>query len=57
MFKTFITLFLALFFLQVNAQHTLILSEQERAKVVDEILADRLDNLLPQLMQTTRRKR
>jgi len=27
------------------------LSEKERAKVVDDILADRLDNLLPQLMQ------
>lgn len=28
-----------------------LLSEQERARVVDEILADRLDNLLPQLME------
>lgn len=28
-----------------------ILSEEERARVVDEILADRLDNLLPQLMR------
>lgn len=28
-----------------------LLSEKDRAKVVDEILEDRLDNLLPQLMQ------
>lgn len=28
-----------------------LLSEQERARVVDEILEDRLDNLLPQLME------
>ena len=28
-----------------------LLSERERAQVVDEILEDRLDNLLPQLMQ------
>jgi Xaa-Pro aminopeptidase len=39
------------FVTNANAQHTLILSEQERAKVVDEILEDRLDNLLPQLMR------
>lgn len=30
---------------------TLILNEQERATVVNEILEDRLDNLLPQLMR------
>ena len=34
-----------------NAQH--ILSEIERARVVDEILADRFDNLLPKLMDET----
>ena len=28
-----------------------ILSEKERARVVDDILEDRLDNLLPELMQ------
>lgn len=44
-------LYLFIFFLTANAQHTLILSEQERAKVVDEILEDRLDNLLPTLMR------
>jgi hypothetical protein len=37
----------------VFCQNTLpgILPERERAKVVDEILEDRLDNLLPQLMR------
>ena len=39
------------FFITSNAQHTLILSEQERAEVVDGILEDRLDNLLPTLMR------
>ena len=34
--------------LQINAQQ--ILSEKERARVVDEILADRFNNLLPKLM-------
>ena len=29
----------------------LILSEKERAEVVDDILEDRIDNLLPQLME------
>ena len=42
----------SLFFLgALNAQHTLILNQQERAKVIDEILEDRLDNLLPELMR------
>jgi len=47
-----ITIFL-LFAITLSAQtaHTLILSEQERATVVNEILEDRLDNLLPQLMR------
>ena len=43
-----IVLFLIMLSFQVNAQQ--ILSEKERAKVVDEILADRLNNLLPILM-------
>ena len=50
-------LFLLLIFLFVNNTaftqidfHNL-LSEQERAKVVDDILEDRLDNLLPELMR------
>jgi len=47
-----ITIFL-FFSVVLSAQtaHTLILSEQERAEVVNEILEDRLDNLLPQLMR------
>jgi len=39
---------LLLLTLQINAQQ--ILSEKERARVVDEILADRFNNLLPKLM-------
>jgi len=38
-------------FLSANAQQ--ILPEAERARVVDEILADRFDNLLPNLMEAT----
>ncbi len=37
--------------LPLQAQPTLILSERERARVVDEILAERLDSLLPGLMR------
>ncbi len=37
-------------FLSVQSQ---ILSERERATVVDEVLADRFDNLLPKLMDRT----
>lgn len=37
--------------LQINAQR--ILPERDRARVVDEILADRFNNLLPQLMDRT----
>ena len=44
-------LFFTCFFTYLSAQHTLILSAQERAKVIDEILEDRLDNLLPTLMR------
>lgn len=42
----FLYVFLACYF--VNAQH--ILPERERAEVVDNILKDRFDNLLPELM-------
>ncbi len=38
-------------FAGLNAQPTLILNQQEQAKVIDEILEDRLDNLLPELMR------
>ncbi|SNR65743.1 Metallopeptidase family M24 [Maribacter sedimenticola] len=42
-------LFLCIFFIaKINAQQ--ILSEKERAIVIDEILDDRFNNLLPQLM-------
>lgn len=44
-------LLLIIFTTQINAQQ--ILSEKERAKVVDEILSDRLNNLLPKLMDRT----
>lgn len=37
--------------MQVNSQR--ILPERERARVVDEILADRFNNLLPELMDRT----
>jgi Xaa-Pro aminopeptidase len=44
-------IFLVLFSLQIQAQR--ILSEKEQSKVVNEILADRLNNLLPKLMDRT----
>ena len=43
-----LTILLLLVTLQINAQR--ILPEKERARVVDEILADRFNNLLPKLM-------
>jgi len=43
-----LTILLLLLALQINAQQ--ILPERERAAVVDEILADRFNNLLPKLM-------
>ena len=51
MFRFLFLVFITFFINSLTAQHTLILSEQERAEVVDEILADRLDNLLPELMR------
>lgn len=56
MLVRFITLILLLCFYNIaniHAQNYLPdrLSERERAAVVDEVLADRLDNLLPQLMR------
>lgn len=47
----FLTIFV--FFLGLTTQAQQILSERERAVVVDEILADRFNNLLPQLMDRT----
>jgi len=51
MFRIIALCFLAFFSTDLKAQHTLILNQQERAKVIDEILEDRLDNLLPGLMR------
>ncbi len=51
MLRLFPIFFLAFFFTDLTAQHTLILPIQERAQVIDEILEDRLDNLLPTLMR------
>ncbi|MFK7983251.1 MAG: M24 family metallopeptidase [Saprospiraceae bacterium] len=51
MLRLFPILFLVCCFTALNAQHTLILPAQERAQVIDDILEDRLDNLLPTLMR------
>lgn len=53
--KYLLTLVLSLSTLFVIAQSPLdnILSEQERAIIVDDILEDRIDNLLPSLMERT----
>ncbi len=50
--KILLTIFLGLSTLISTAQSPIanILSEKERAALVDEILEDRMDNLLPQLM-------
>lgn len=48
--KTLITIFLATCFLSVDAQYH-ILTQREQAKVMDELLDDRLNNLLPSLMR------
>lgn len=44
-------LFLFLLSIQAQAQMPVILSEKDRATVIDEILEDRMTNLLPQLMR------
>lgn len=49
--KSKLSLFFFLLSLSLYSQQ--ILPEIERAKVIDEILADRFDNLLPQLMDET----
>ncbi len=46
------TLFLLSFFLFIQTQAQHILPEVERAQVIDEILAERFNELLPQLMDT-----
>jgi Xaa-Pro aminopeptidase len=48
----YLKLILLLFlFNSLLAQHPLILSQREQAKVIDDLLDDRLKNLLPQLMR------
>ncbi len=52
--KNILTIFLLLTFCNITFtqnQTFNILPEKERAKVIDDILEDRLDNLLPQLME------
>ena len=53
MYRTILLLAILFFMNLLLAQQpaTLILNQAERAAVVDEILEDRLDNLLPQLMR------
>lgn len=51
MHKLFITLFFIGFCQLLSSQH--ILPQQERAKVIDQILAERFNNLLPLLMDET----
>ena len=46
-------LFFLLLGLSLNAQAQMILPERERAKVVDEILKERFETLLPELMDRT----
>lgn len=48
--KYFFTLFLAISFL-CNAQYPAILSQREQAKVIDELLEDRIRTVLPALMR------
>ncbi len=44
--------FFLLFCIAISAHSQQLLSEKERARVVDEILSDRFNNLLPELMDT-----
>jgi Xaa-Pro aminopeptidase len=50
MMRLLLSLFSVFLFIQTSAQQ--ILPEWQRAKVVNEILADRFNNLLPELMDT-----
>jgi hypothetical protein len=49
--KYFNVLLFILLFFPLKAQYPLILSQRDQAKVIDEILDDRLKNLLPKLMR------
>lgn len=50
--RKYLLLFISIASLQISSAQQ-ILSESERARVVDEILADRFNNLLPSLMDAT----
>ncbi len=49
--KRFSIFLLLLVFYRAEAQYPLILSQRDQAKVIDELLDDRLKNLLPKLMR------
>jgi len=49
--KYFNTLLFLLLFTNLDAQYPLILSQRDQANVIDELLDDRLKNLLPNLMR------
>lgn len=49
--RILLIVFLLLFGIAADAQYPLILTERERARVVDELLEDRLRNVLPALMR------
>jgi len=49
--KLFIAALLLFFFTDLQAQSPLILSQRDQAKVIDDLLDDRLKNLLPGLMR------
>jgi hypothetical protein len=49
--KIFISTLLLFFFTSLRAQSPLILSQRDQAKVMDDLLDDRLKNLLPGLMR------
>ena len=51
--KVFLSLILCLLLIEINGQNVLpqILPERQRAEVIDQILEDRIENLLPELMR------
>src|SRR5688500_18931200 len=50
--KKFILLLLCVFIFEIsNAQYSAILSQREQAKLIDEIVEDRLRTVLPALMR------
>lgn len=49
--KYFLSLFLIFLICESKAQHPLILSQRDQAAVIDDLLDDRLKNLLPDLMR------